>query len=175
MDQNGTNTLVAYFSHKGQNYSNGEIVDLNKGNTEVAAEMIAELTGGALFEIAAQKDYPFIYNECTNVAKQELRAGSRPTLAETIDVSGYDTIILGYPSWWGTMPMPVWTFLESRDFAGKTLLPFCTHEGSGMGNSERDMNRLCPHADMKAGLAIHGSSVSDARGAIEKWLRENLK
>lgn len=173
--ENKTNTLVAYFSHTGQNYSNGKIVDLKKGNTEVAAEMAAAFTGGELFEIRATKDYPFIYNECTDVAKQELRAGSRPALAETIDISGYDTIILGYPNWWGTMPMPVWTFLEGQSFDGKAILPFCTHEGSRMGNSERDLKKLCPDAKVRTGLPIQGSSVSNARPAIEKWLKENLK
>ena len=175
MDGNTTNTLAAYFSHRGQNYSNGKIVDLRKGNTEVAAETIADLTGCELFELKTQKDYPFIYGECTDVAKQELRADSRLALAETIDISGYDTIILGYPNWWGTTPMAVCTFLESQSFAGKTILPFCTHEGSGMGNSERDIKKLCPGADVRTGLPIHGSSVSGARPAIEKWLKENLQ
>lgn len=174
MMNNKTNTLVAYFSHAGQNYSNGKIVDLNKGNTEAAAEIIADLTGGKLFEIQAKKDYPFIYSECTDVAKQELRASSRPELVSTVDVSEYGTIILGYPNWWGTMPMPVCTFLESQSFAGKTILPFCTHEGSGMGNSEYDLKKLCPDAKMRTGLPIHGSSVSGAGAAIRQWLQQNL-
>ena len=169
-----TNTLVAYFSHAGQNYANGKIVDLAKGNTELAAERIAAWTGGELFEIKALKDYPVIYNECTDVAKQELRANSRPELIETIDVSGYDAIILGYPNWWGTMPMPVWTFLEGQRFVGKTLLPFCTHEGSGMGNSEHALKKLCPNATIRAGLPLHGSSVSSAGAAIRQWLQQNL-
>ena len=173
MDINKTNMLIAYFSHTGENYSNGKIVDLDQGNTAVAAEMVAALTGAELFEIRTVKDYPFIYNECTDVAKQELRAGSRPELAETIDVSGYDTIILGYPNWWGTMPMAVCTFLESQSFAGKTILPFCTHEGSGMGNSERDLKKLCPDARICAGLPIHGSSVSSAGAAVKQWLQQN--
>ena len=112
MSKNKTNILVAYFSHAGQNYSNGEIVDLNKGNTEVAAEIIARLTGGELFELRAKKDYPFIYSDCTDIAKQELGANSRPELTNTVDISGYDTVILGFPCWWGTMPMAVWSFLE---------------------------------------------------------------
>ena len=173
MGKNKSNTLVAYFSHTGQNYANGKIVDLDKGNTAVVAEMIADLTGGELFEIRAVKDYPLIYNECTDVAKQELRADSRPELAGTIDASGYDTIILGFPNWWGTMPMPVCTFLESQSFAGKTVRPFCTHEGSGMGNSERDLKKLCPDAEIRTGLPIHGSSVSSAGANIRKWLQEN--
>ena len=173
MNINKPNTLVAYFSHTGQNYVNGKIVDLNKGNTAVVAEMIADLTGGELFEIRAVKDYPFIYNECTDVAKQEFRAGSRPELVETIDTSDYDTIILGFPNWWGTMPMPVWTFLAGQSFAGKTILPFCTHEGSDMGNSERDLKKLCPGARIRTGLPVHGSSVSGAGANIRQWLQEN--
>lgn len=175
MNNSTTNTLVVYFSHKGQNYSNGKIIDLEKGNTAVAAEMVAGISGGDLFEIRAKKDYPFLYGKCTEIAQHELEADSRPELIETVDTGGYNTVILGYPNWWGTMPMPVWTFLENQRFAGKTILPFCTHEGSGMGNSERDLKKLCPNADIRTGLAIHGSSVSEAKPAIEKWLKENLR
>lgn len=175
MKNGTTNTLVVYFSHKGQNYSNGEIIDLEKGNTAVAAEMVAGFCGGELFEIRAKTDYPFLYRRCTEIAQQELGADSRPELVKTVDIGGYNTVILGYPNWWGTMPMSVWTFLEGQSFAGKTILPFCTHEGSGMGNSERDLKKLCPNADIRTGLAIHGSSVLEAKPAIEKWLKENLR
>lgn len=165
---------VVFFSHAGQNYSNGKIVDLKTGNTAVVAQKIATLTGADTFEIRTTQTYPFIYKECTDVAQTELRANSRPQLAEAIDVSGYDAIILGYPNWWGTMPMAVFTFLEGRELFGKTILPFCTHEGSGMGRSEADIRRLCPDCDVRAGLAIHGSSVSAADAAVKAWLEKNL-
>ena len=170
MELNGTNTLVAYFSHKGQNYSNGSIVNLQKGNTEVAAETIAGITGADLFEIVPENTYPNEYKECTDAAMTELRSGSRPRLASDVDISAYDVIILGYPCWWGTMPMPVFSFLESHDFSGKLVLPFCTHECSGMGVSEADLKKTIPGAAVKNGLPLHGSSVAKASAAVRKWL-----
>lgn len=132
--------LIAYFSRKGKNYVGGNIVDLPIGNTEVAAKIIEKLTGGDLFMINPLKKYSPDYNTCTDEAKDELHRNERPELSscpESLD--DYGTIILGYPNWWGTMPMPVWTFLEKYDFSGKTILPVCTHEGSGMGRSEADI------------------------------------
>lgn len=170
-----TKILVAYFSHKGQNYSNGNIIDLKKGNTEVIAEMIARETHGNLFEIKPATDYPFIYNECIKEAKKELEAGFKPKLLETIDISSYDLIYLGYPNWWGTMPMPVWTFLEGQTFSDKVILPFCTHEGSGMGNSEQDLKKLCPDSEIRKGLPIHGSNASKARTVVESWTKQTRK
>ena len=170
-----TKILIAYFSHKGQNYSNGDIIDLKKGNTEVIAEMIARETSGELFEIKPTTDYPFVYNECIKEAKRELEAGFKPKLLETIDISSYDLIYLGYPNWWGTMPMPVWTFLEGQNFSGKVILPFCTHEGSGMGNSEQDLKKLCPDSEIRKGLPIHGSNASKALTAVENWMKQNGK
>lgn len=171
MDINNKNILVAYFSHKGMNYSNGSIIELKKGNTEIAAEIIAKFTNADLFEISTLKQYPFEYNACTTVAKDELRANSRPELANDIVITNYDVIFIGYPNWWGTMPMPVCTFLENHDFSGKTIIPFCTHEGSGMGSSESDIKKLATGVKNKKGLAIHGSSVSGSTSDIEKWLK----
>lgn len=164
--------LVAYFSHKGQNYSNGTIVELKQGNTAVVADMLAESVNAKVFEIQTVKDYPFEYNECTVAAKEELRANSRPELLNDVDVSEYDVIILGYPNWWGTMPMAVWTFLDNHDFTGKEIIPLCTHEGSGMGNSEADLKKLVLGADIKKGLAIHGSSVKDSKNKIIEWFQK---
>lgn len=164
---------VVFFSHTGQNYSNGSIVNLTTGNTAVVAEKIAALAGAAVFELKTKHDYPFIYRECTEMAQSELRANSRPKLVKTIDVGEYDTIALGYPNWWGTMPMAVFTFLESQNLSGKTILPFCTHEGSGMGRSEADIRKLCPNSDIRRGLAIHGSAVSEADAAVKAWLDKN--
>lgn len=166
-------TLVVYFSHKGMNYSNGNIINLIKGNTEIAAEMISAHIGADLFEIVPQQDYPFEYRPCTEAAKAELQSDARPALAEDIDITEYNVIIVGFPNWWSTMPMPVWTFLENHDFVGKVIMPFCTHEGSGMGNSEKDLHKLAPDSDIRKGLAIHGSSVNQSQDEIIKWLKQN--
>lgn len=174
MDFKQTNPLVVYFSHKGENYSNGSIIDLKKGNTATAAEMIASMTEADLFEIEAVTAYPYEYHECTEVAKAELNADARPKLIHDIDIQNYDVIIIGYPNWWGTMPMPVWTFLEKHDFTGKTILPFCTHEGSGLGTSEADIKKLT-NADIRKGLAIHGSNVEQSSQVIKSWLNVQLK
>lgn len=164
-------TLIAYFSRKGANYVNGSITNLPVGNTDAAAKMAQEAVGGDLFEIKAVKTYPADYTETTKVAQSELRQNARPELAAHVEnMHEYDTIILGYPNWWGTMPMAVYTFLEEYDFTGKTILPYCTHEGSGLSGSERDIKRLCPTANVGKGLAIHGGSVNSAAGKIKSWL-----
>jgi flavodoxin len=168
-----TRTLIAYFSRKGNNYLDGHIVDLPVGNTEVAAKTIQSLAGGDLFHIDPVKAYPADYTEATEVAQRELSRNERPALKGRLDnLDGYDVIFLGYPNWWGTMPMAVFTFLEAHDFAGKTILPFCTHEGSGLGQSERDIKKLCPGAHVLRGLAIRGGSVQKASTPIASWLKE---
>lgn len=165
--------LIAYYSRKGQNYVSGAIKDLKVGNTAVAAEMLGALTGGDLFEINTVAAYPVDYTEATEVARKELRAGARPALkAQVAGMEDYDTVILGYPNWWGTMPMAVYTFLEVHDFSGKKILPFCTHEGSGLGRSEKEIAKLCPGAEVLKGLAIHGTGVSGAKKDLEKWLKQ---
>ncbi|MCE5315433.1 MAG: flavodoxin [Armatimonadota bacterium] len=167
------NILIAYFSREGNNYVNGKIVNLPVGNTEVAAKMIKKLTGGALFKIDPVKEYSKDYTACTKEAQAELHADARPELSEYLDsLDSYDTIILCYPNWWGTMPMAVSTFLERYDFAGKTILPLCTHEGSGMGRSEQDIKKLCPGATMGRGLAVRGGSVKNAEKDIKDWLNK---
>lgn len=161
--------LVAYFSHKGENYSNGAIVTLEKGNTEIAAEILAEYKHAELFEIASEMEYPFAYRACVEVSKNELLENARPKLKAEKDISEYDRIYLGYPNWCGTMPMPVWTFLEDNDFSGKIICPFCTHEGSNMGRSEADLRKLVPEAAIREGLPIHGSSVEKEAEKIRAW------
>lgn len=170
---NMTKILIAFYSRAGMNYVNGNIVDLPVGNTEVAAGMIRDLTGGDLFKIETIKPYPAGYQETTDVAKVELRGNARPELTgQVAEMAGYDVVCLGYPNWWGTMPMAVFTFLESYDFAGKTIAPLCTHEGSGMGHSEQDVHKLCPGAKVLKGLAVRGGSVHGATGTIADWLRK---
>jgi flavodoxin len=164
-------SLIAYYSRKGSNYLNGNIVNLPVGNTEVVAKKIKNFVGRDLFEIKTVKSYPIDYTETTRVAQDELRKKARPELSEFVDDMGaYDVIYLGYPNWWGTFPMAVFTFLESYDFSGKTIIPFCTHEGSGIGNSERDIRKLCPNAKVLTGLAIQGGSVNSADNMIKSWL-----
>ena len=170
---NGTNKkcLIAYFSRKGQNYVSGRLVDLKVGNTEVVAKMIQKRTGGVLFHIESVTVYPNGYTEATEVAKNELHAKARPKLARQVENMGaYDVLFLGYPNWWGTMPMPVFTFLQSYDLSGKTIIPFCTHEGSGMGHSEQDIAKACPKATILEGLAIQGSTVSSAESEVSRWI-----
>jgi flavodoxin len=165
--------LIAYYSLKGNNYVSGKIVHLPIGNTEVIAKKIKGFIGGDLFEINTIKPYPIDYDETTRVAKDELRKNQRPVLTDTVkNMNDYDVIYLGYPNWWGTFPMAVFTFLESYDFSGKTIIPFCTHEGSGIGNSERDIKKLCPNADVFSGNAIRGSSVASADNTVQSWLKK---
>ena len=168
------NILIAYFSRAGENHNVGVI---EKGNTEIIAEMIAQQTGGDLFHIETVTPYPENYRECTNVAQQELRNNARPELTATVDnFDGYDVVFLGYPNWWGDMPMAVYTFMESYDFSGKTIVPFATHEGSGLASTESSIARICSGAKVLDGLAVRGSvaqnSQEKAKESVVNWLRE---
>ncbi|URZ05547.1 flavodoxin [Clostridium felsineum] len=175
MDLKDKKCLIAYFSRKGNNYVDGGIKNLAVGNTEVAAEIIRKVIDGDIFCIDSVKEYPKDYTEATNVAKEELNLNARPNLSDKVEnMEDYDVIILGYPNWWGTMPMPVFTFLEEYNFSGKTILPFCTHEGSGLGHSEKDIKKVCSNSDILSGLAIRGSSVNTAEKSIVSWLENNL-
>jgi flavodoxin len=165
-------SMIAYFSRAGSNYVGGGVKNLQIGNTEVAARMIQKLSGGDSFKIDTVEAYPAGYEETTRVAQAERSQNARPELSGRVDnMDDYNLIFLGYPNWWGTMPMAVFAFLEAYDFSGKTILPFCTHEGSGMGHSEGDIKRLCPAAKVAKGLAIQGGSVREAQSAISEWLR----
>lgn len=167
--------LIAFYSRADENYVNGLIKTLEVGNTEVASGMIKELTGADWFKIEQMEPYAKDYNECIAQAQADQRQNARPelrNLPETIDA--YDVIYLGYPNYWSTMPMAVFTFLERFDFSGKTIKPFCTHEGSGLGSSVSDIKKLCPGAKVEKGLAIHGGSVQRAEKDIEKWIWEDL-
>lgn len=170
-----SNILIAYYSRKGENYWNGGVKILEKGNTEMVAEMIADTVDGVLFEIDTVNAYPESYSACTKVAVQELQTNTRPNLTHTIaNMERYSTIFLGYPNWCGTMPMPVFTFLESYSFDKKTIIPFCTNEGSGMGHSESDLKKACPMAIITKGLAIRGTQVSSSQSIIAEWAKECL-
>ncbi len=162
--------LVAFFSRAGENFFPGGTRFIEKGNTHIVAEMIAEIIGADLFEIKSADGYSDVYKECVVKAKQEYDSDARPELAEDKDVSVYARIYLGYPNWCGTMPMPIWTFLEKHDFAGKEICPFCTNEGSGLANSITDLKKLVAGAEIKNGLSIKGSQVQDAKTAIQEWI-----
>jgi len=129
-----------------------------------------------MFKIDTVKEYPVDYMQTTEVAQDEKHAKARPKLADHVDnMDEYDTIILGYPNWWGAMPMAVYTFLEEYDFSRKLILPYCTNEGSGLSGTERDIAKKCPKATVKTGISIHGSSASSAKTSIESWLKKNIK
>lgn len=151
--------LVAYFSHS--------------GNTRVIANQIHEKVGGDIFEIVTVNPYPTDYNALVDQAKQEQEENYRPQLKTKVEnMDSYDVVFVGYPDWWGTMPMPVFTFLEEYNFSGKTIIPFCTHEGSGLGRSVEDIKKLCPQSTILNGLAIRGSDVKNAQSDVSKWLHE---
>ena len=165
------NKLVAFYSRADENYVNGMIKTLEIGNTEIAAGMIQELTGADLFKIEQVKSYAKDYNECIAQAQADQQRDARPALKgypETLD--GYDVIYLGYPNYWSTMPMAVFTFLEHYQWEGNTIKPICTHEGSGMGSSVRDIKSLCPDVKVEKGLAIRGGNVRQAKEEIENWI-----
>ena len=166
--------LVAYFSRKGNNYVSGNIVNLSEGNTSVIAHKIQKFIEADLFEIKTVKQYPSDYDETTVVAQKEQNGDERPEIVKPLpDISKYDTIIIGHPNWWGTMPMSVMTFLENYDWSGKKVLSFCTHEGSAMGSSESDLKKLCKGAEFSKGLPIKGSTANSSDSKIESWLKEN--
>jgi len=166
-------SLSVYYSRKGSNYLGGNIVNLSIGNTEVIARKIQVLTVSDLFQIQTVKPYPEDYTETTSIAQDELSQNARPELMETVtEMASYEVIYLGYPNWWETMPMAVFTFLESYDFSRKTIVPYCTHEGSGLGSSERDIKKLCPRAKVLTGLAIKGGTVGRADNDVANWLKQ---
>lgn len=163
--------LIAFYSRADENYVNGTIKTLKTGNTELAAGIIQELTGADLFKIEQVRPYAKSYNECIAQAQADQQRNARPELkCYPESIAEYDIIYLGYPNYWSTMPMAVFTFLEHFDFSGKIIKPFCTHEGSGMGSSVSDIQKLCKTAAVERGLAIRGGSVLRAKSDIEKWI-----
>ena len=168
-----TDILVIYFSRTGEQYTVGVI---EKGNTAIAAEMIAEQTGADLFEVLPVDDhYPMTYNALTDVAKQEQNANARPEYAgELPDLARYNTIFIGAPVWWGDWPMIMYTVFENNDFSGKNLIPFSTHEGSGLSGFDRKLSSAYPDAEVLTGLAIRGNDCQNrqdsVRAAVAQWL-----
>lgn len=168
------NTLVVYYSRKGENYMPGGIQVLEKGNTEYVAAYIAKAVGADVFEIDTVKPYAANYRECCMEAAQEARDNARPEIKGYVeDISPYDTIFVCYPCWCGTAPMCVFTFLEHYDLAGKKIVPLCTNEGSGMANSEKDLANSCKGAVVVPGLSVRGHQCKDSEEVIAKWAKEN--
>ena len=168
----GEGILVVYFSRTGENYNVGVI---EKGNTAVLADMIAEQTGADRFEIVPVTPYPDNYNDCLETATQEQRDNARPEYHGDVENwTDYETIFFGYPIWWGDLPMIAYSFLENHDWNGKTVIPFNTHEGSGQSGTQRIIERLCVGAEVADGLAIAGNmaqnSREEARNRVETWL-----
>lgn len=163
--------LVAYFSRTGEQYSVGNITE---GNTEIVAKIIAQKTNGDLFEIKVKNDnYPKGYTALTEYAKKEMQKNERPEIVGNVEnFEQYKTIFIGYPVWWGDKPMPVYTFLDSYDFRGKNIVPFCTHEGSGFCGTQ-GMNKT--GAKILKGLAIYGHTAQNDRTEADKKVSEWLK
>ena len=151
--------LVVYFSHS--------------GNTREIANQIHKSAGGDIFEIQAINPYPHDYDAIVQQARQELDSGYKPAVKTKMEnIKSYDLVFIGYPIWWGTVPAPVRTFLSEYDFSGKTIVPFCTHEGSGLGRSAADISKFCPKSTLLDGVAIRGSDVKTAQNKLSEWLQK---
>ena len=167
--------LIIYYSRKGQNYVNGSIRELSKGNTEIVAEFIQKAVCGDLFEIETVKEYSKDYMTCTEEAREELRTKARPELKAYLnDISEYDNIFVCGPCWWGTFPMAVLTQLERLDFTGKKVFAVMTHEGSGLGGSERTLKASCKGATVGRGLAVHGADAARSEAAVAAWAKTSV-
>lgn len=163
--------LTAYYSRRGQNLVDGRIQDLAVGNTELAAELIRVLTRADLFRIELVWDYDPDFCRCMDQARQDLLRGVRREPARWPERwEEYDTVYLGYPNHWNTLPVAVLSFVEELDWTGKTIRPFCVHDGDGMGRSEAELRRLCPTARVLEGLSLYGGDIRHSLADIEDWL-----
>ena len=167
--------LIIYYSRKGQNYVNGNIRNLSKGNTEICAEFIKKAIGGDLFEVETVKEYSADYMTCTEEAKAELREKARPELKHYLDnIDTYDNIFVCGPCWWGTFPCAVFTQLERLSWGCKRVFALMTHEGSGLGSCERDLKKICQGAIIGKGLAIHGADAASSEKVVAAWAKEAI-
>lgn len=163
--------LIAYFSRAGENYCSGKIVSLEEGNTEVVARKIAIITGGELFNIRQAVPYSDDYYTCLDESKEDKEKDARPEIVDCItSIADYDTIFIGYPNYWGSIPRVMFTFLERFDFSGKTIYPFCTHEGSGFGNSISELVEMCKGAYIKEGFSVVGSTKISYDEELKAWI-----
>lgn len=167
-------TLIAFFSRADENYFGGAMRYIKVGNTEIVCNLMKEMIPADTVKIEMKEPYSPVYMTCIEEAKKHLREKARPELVRYPDsLDEYDTVILAYPNYWGTIPMAVATFLERYDFTGKTILPLCTNEGSGMGGSERTIKQCAPGADVKKGLPVTGSYAAESGESVRRWLKAN--
>ena len=162
-------TLVVFFSHAGDNYSVGNI---KVGNTKIVADYISELTGADQFEIVTHKYNGMAYNPLCDLAKEEQQNNELPPFEGSVDVSKYETIFIGGPVWWGTYPQVMFTFFSKYDLNGKTIIPFTTHEGSGLGSCVKDVKKAYPNATVTGEFSIYGHDVREGKERVEKWLKK---
>ena len=161
--------LVVFFSHAGDNYSVGNI---KVGNTKIVADYISELTGADQFEIVTHKYDGMAYKPLCDLAQEEQYADARPAFEGKLEnLDQYDVIFVGGPVWWGTWPQVMFTFFDTYDLNGKTLYPFTTHEGSGLGNCVSDLRKAYPNADVKKGFCLYGHEVRSNKAKVENWIK----
>lgn len=169
------NTLVLFYSRSGENHYAGGLKHLEVGNTQVAAQWIADEVNGDLFQVDTAKPYAESYRECCGQAVAEWKGNARPEVkAIPESVADYDTVVVGYPIWCGTMPMCLYTVLEQLNLTGKRVFALATHEGSGFAQSVDNLKKLCPGAAVEAGLAVKGCEVASSEAQIRAWARETL-
>ncbi|MBQ8656879.1 MAG: flavodoxin [Prevotella sp.] len=161
--------LVVFFSHAGDNYSVGNI---EVGNTKIVADYISDFTGADQFEIKTSKYDGMAYRPLCDLAKEEQEKGELPPFEGTVDVTPYETIFIGGPVWWGTYPQVMFTFFKNYDLNGKTIIPFTTHEGSGLGNCVDDVKKVYPKATVTGEFSIYGHDARGGRARVEKWLKK---
>ena len=166
---NMSKSIVIFFSHAGDNYSVGNI---EVGNTKIVANYISEITGADQFEIVTHKYDGMAYTPLINLAKEEANNGELPPYEGTApDLSQYDTVFIGGPVWWGTYPQVLFTLFKDINLDGKTVIPFTTHEGSGLASCASDVRRAFPKAKVTGEFSIYGHEVRSGRAKVEKWLK----
>lgn len=162
--------LIVFFSHAGENYGVGNI---KVGNTKLVADEIQKVTGGDEFEIVAEKNYDMPYDALTKLAKEESEKGEKPSFkGEIKNIDDYDTVFIGGPIWWGTYPRVMFTFFDKYDLNGKTIIPFTTHEGSGLGSVVEDLKTIYPKATFKEAFSIYGHETRKDLSKVYKWLKK---
>ncbi len=167
--------LIIYYSRVGENYWNGSVKNISKGNTEIVAEFIQKAVRGDLFQVETVKEYAADYYACIDDAKAELNRDDRPELKKYLDdISEYDNIVVAGPCWWGTYPMAIFSQLDRLDFAGKKVFPVMTHEGSGQAGSAAALRKHCKGAEVGSGLAVHGADAANSESAVASWAKKNL-
>ena len=172
-NNNTMNKIVIFFSHAGDNYSVGNI---EVGNTKIVADYISEFTGADQYEIVIHKYDGMAYMPLIDLAKKEAEAGELPPYeGEAPDLTQYDTVFIGGPVWWGTYPQVMFTLFKDINLAGKTVIPFTTHEGSGLANCVSDVKKAFPKANVTQGFSIHGHEVRSGKTKVEKWVKSVVK